>query len=144
MKCEQNGCNASADTIVFWPGQTTRQCIAHATAAANVATAMGFALEMRPLDDLDHRNAAAAAELAAFVEKNRKQVEEDDTSPSRIGEPLERRPPLCGQCAQRNGLLHAFSTDVDDRPCELCQALTITRGHFVNGGWVPRIARGRR
>ncbi len=48
-KCGTTTCEQDATTVVFWPGQTIRVCTACALRLGNVAVAMGFVVEGRPL-----------------------------------------------------------------------------------------------
>ena len=46
MTCQQQGCQDTATCVVFWPGQTTRQCEKHAHALQRLSSHVGFKLEI--------------------------------------------------------------------------------------------------
>lgn len=48
-QCQQAECTSTATVMVFWPGQTTRQCIIHAASLQNLASHMGFTLSVLPI-----------------------------------------------------------------------------------------------
>lgn len=53
-KCKSNEkdgvqCAADATFTVFWPGQTTESCDRHHRGQLNVAQAMGFEVDSRPI-----------------------------------------------------------------------------------------------
>lgn len=45
--CQSDGCRAEAAYTVFWPSQTRRFCLSHASQAKGLADALGFNLDMR-------------------------------------------------------------------------------------------------
>jgi hypothetical protein len=49
MLCDSHGCDGEARVTVFWPGQTSEKCIVCAARTTEIARAMGFAYESRPI-----------------------------------------------------------------------------------------------
>lgn len=43
-------CTEEATLRVFWPGKTTEACVKHEQKMQAIATAMGFALDSRPIE----------------------------------------------------------------------------------------------
>jgi len=49
MKCQASGCAEEAAVEIFWPGQTTCQCLVHAEKVVALGEFMGFRVETRPI-----------------------------------------------------------------------------------------------
>ena len=48
---KEMACRSAATMTVFWPGKTTEACDRHAEGLRRVASAMGFALDIRPIQN---------------------------------------------------------------------------------------------
>ncbi len=49
MQCEQNKCERDATTVVFWPGNTTKQCDGCAAQVVILGELMGYEVDTLPL-----------------------------------------------------------------------------------------------
>lgn len=69
MKCEQDGCMIEARGAFVWPGRTlSGACFVHLMKAVHVADALGFQLDLRPLDVLIEARAKDTVERLRSME----------------------------------------------------------------------------
>lgn len=55
MQCKsydkEMACQSEATMTVFWPGKTTEACDRHSEGLRRIGSAMGFALDIRPIEN---------------------------------------------------------------------------------------------